>query len=330
VGVILAASLVAGIPALCYVLFFRLLDVYEKEPLWVIWAAFLWGAVPSAVMAIIVQTVVSLTTSTADPGDLTLGQLMIIAPISEEILKAVFLAFFILVFRREIDSPLDGLVLGATVGLGFAATENVLYLLDAFGAEGTGGFVLVAFLRIVVLGFGHAIFTGLVGLGFSYARLGHGVTKVLGPLAGLVAGITTHAIWNGTVALGQSGGALLLVVMFHWSAVLAMFVFVAVVLRAERRWILTELGEEHRYGLVSAEEVRRTVSVPIRFGTEIGAVFTAGPGSLRAKARLYRDLSALALCKHNLRGRRDDPSGVAEIQTIRAQLAAARSRAAIT
>ena len=46
-GIFLAALVVAFVPALLYVLFFRLLDVYEKEPLWFITCAFAWGAIPA-------------------------------------------------------------------------------------------------------------------------------------------------------------------------------------------------------------------------------------------------------------------------------------------
>ena len=329
-GVFIAAILVAFIPALLYILLFRLLDVYEKEPLWMIWSAFAWGAIPAVIFALIGEILgagIFAEMFASDPVQVEFVTASVFAPFFEEIGKGAFLAIFFIIFRRQIDSPLDGLVVGATVGLGFAATENVFYLLGSFGDLGVAGFAITGFMRIVLLGFGHALFTGATGLGFAYVRLGRGAWKVFAPILGLLSGMALHAIWNGTLVLGRSGLAVLIVLALHWLVVIGMFVFVGLVLARERRWIEAELNEEVGHGLVTVDEVRRTCSVWGRFGTEIGALFTAGAGSLRAKERFYRDLSALALCKHNFRRRNDDRKAPAEIQAIRARIPEARSRA---
>jgi RsiW-degrading membrane proteinase PrsW (M82 family) len=326
VGIFLAALVVAFVPALLYVLFFRLLDVYEKEPLWFITCAFAWGAIPAVMLAGVAEIIGSIVVSSgvsADPGSAQGIGAAVLAPLFEEGAKALFLAAFFFAFRRQIDSPLDGLVVGATIGLGFAASENVLYLLSGYGDGGLGGFVFIAIVRIVFLGFGHALFTGVTGLGFSYARLGKGVWKVLGPILGLIGGMALHATWNGSLVLGQP----LVVFAMHWLLVIGMIVLVGFVLANERKWMRVELYEEVQYGLISAEEMRRASSVWRRIGTELGALFTGGPGSLRAKERFYRDMSALASCKHNLRTLGDDPAAPAEIQALRARLAPDRQRA---
>jgi hypothetical protein len=180
-----------------------------------------------------------------------------------------------------------------------------------------------------MLGFGHALFTGAVGLGFAYVRLGRGAWKVIAPILGLLAGMALHALWNGTLVIGQTGLALLAVLALHWLVVIGMFVFVGVVLASERRWMLVELNEEVGWGLVSAEEVRRTCSVGTRLGTSLGAWFTGGPGSLRAKERFYRNLSALALCKHNQRRLADDRKAADEIQALRGRIPTTRALAGL-
>lgn len=325
-GVLIVTIFVAFVPALLYVLLFRLLDVYEKEPLWLVSIAFVWGAIPAAIIAIIGEVVGSIAYSalvSADPDQVGAVGAAVLAPLMEELGKGLFLAILFFAFRRQIDSPLDGLVIGATVGLGFAATENVIYLFGSYADGGTSALVFTAVLRIVVLGFGHALFTGLTGLGFAYARVGRGAVRVLGPIFGLLGGMALHAMWNGSLVAGYP----LWVLALHWLSVVAMMVLIGVFLSRERRWMVGELNEEVGYGLLTADEVQRTCSVWRRFGTELGALFTGGPGSIRAKERFYRDCSELALVKHNMRTLGDDPKAVAEIQTLRARLGSRRARA---
>ncbi|MFZ4515442.1 MAG: PrsW family intramembrane metalloprotease, partial [Acidimicrobiia bacterium] len=156
-AVFLIVVVVALVPALFYVLFIRLLDLFEKEPLWLVSIAFLWGAIPAVVIALIGELAGSLAYSTlvsADPNNVDAVSAAVLAPVIEELAKGAFLALLFVAFRRQIDSPLDGLVIGATVGFGFAASENVVYLLGAYSTDGTTALVVTAMLRIVVLGFG--------------------------------------------------------------------------------------------------------------------------------------------------------------------------------
>ena len=48
----IVATLGALIPTTVYVLFVWWLDRYEKEPLWLLALAFLWGAVPAAIISL--------------------------------------------------------------------------------------------------------------------------------------------------------------------------------------------------------------------------------------------------------------------------------------
>lgn len=330
--VIGAALFVAFVPALLYVLFFRLLDIFEKEPLWLVVAAFAWGAIPAVIFAGLFEFLGGAVYSAAvnaDPGAVEFVSAGVLAPLIEEIGKAAFLACFFVLFRRQIDSPLDGLIVGATIGLGFAASENAVYMVGGFLESGAVGFAVTAFLRIVLLGFGHALFTGATGLGFAYIRFGRGPWKVFGPILGLMSGIALHALWNGILVVGGSGLAVLAVLTMHWGIVGAMLVLVGFLLARERVWMQAELNEEVMWGLVTPAEARRACSVWPRIGMELGALFTAGAGSVRSRDRFYRNLSALALCKHNLRQLNDDPRAPNEIQVLRARLAPERARARI-
>ncbi|MBN1813813.1 MAG: PrsW family intramembrane metalloprotease, partial [Anaerolineae bacterium] len=156
---ILALSFV---PMLLYAAVLWWLDRYEKEPIGLLSVAFLWGAVPSIILALIMQIVLDVPLmAIQDSNQLTYELLgaSVVAPLTEEGIKALALILLLVLLKREIDSPLDGLIYGGMVGFGFAAVENVFYL---FGALTEGGFSEVlglAFLRAGIFGLNHAMYT---------------------------------------------------------------------------------------------------------------------------------------------------------------------------
>ncbi|NJN79372.1 MAG: PrsW family intramembrane metalloprotease [Anaerolineales bacterium] len=142
-----------------YALFVYWLDRYEKEPKALIGAAFFWGVVIAAGGAFILNTVfgIGLYMFTGSESVAEFGTASIIAPVIEEILKGLAVAVVFFLFRKEFDSVLDGIIYGSIVGLGFAATENTLYIYRNGYLEGgwEGLFVLVI-IRVILVGWMHA------------------------------------------------------------------------------------------------------------------------------------------------------------------------------
>src|SRR3546814_12754020 len=76
--------------------------------------------------------------------------LAIVAPITEEATKGLFLVLLVVWKRQEFDGVLDGIVYAGFVGIGFAFTENILYLSAAYnGTDGSapGGLAGLGVLR---------------------------------------------------------------------------------------------------------------------------------------------------------------------------------------
>ena len=125
---ILFYSIVAAVvPVALYVGLIYGAAWYEKEPWWLLSAAFLWGAGPAALLAFLFNSLVSLPFYYLFPeraADLVSSGA--VAPVVEEIVKALVLFLILIVRRQELDSPLDGIIYGAMVGMGFAMVENVL------------------------------------------------------------------------------------------------------------------------------------------------------------------------------------------------------------
>ncbi|NEE60879.1 PrsW family intramembrane metalloprotease, partial [Streptomyces sp. SID8455] len=176
--------------------------------------SFAWGACAAALVAIIANSFAMrwIATATADPSSAdTLGA-TVIAPVVEESAKAVSVLLIFIFRRREFRGVVDGIVVAGFTATGFAFTENILYLGNAFGEDqmmGSSGFASVTagtfFVRIVMSPFAHPLFTVLTGLGFGFAAISgrhRRVRRIALPLLGLLLAMGLHALWNGSSAFG--------------------------------------------------------------------------------------------------------------------------------
>jgi len=89
--------------------------------------------------------------------------LAFIAPIGEEICKLGAIWWC----KEFIDSPRRGFEIGFTVGLGFAMLENLQYIALSW-AGGPLSFTLTSLIRAIGSIPGHALWTGLTGIGFAW------------------------------------------------------------------------------------------------------------------------------------------------------------------
>ena len=112
-------------------------DLYDREPLWLIGGAFLWGALGGVLIAIVLQIPIDLVLSMLIDDRKLVMQVAaaVVAPLTEEPGKALIL--FLMVRSRHFDNMSDGFVFGAAAGLGFGMTENAKYFIE--GALASGG-----------------------------------------------------------------------------------------------------------------------------------------------------------------------------------------------
>lgn len=125
----------------------------------------------------------------------------IAAPITEETGKLLGVVAVVLAARSWLRTPMDGLLIGGFVGLGFCLTENYLYGFNItymnFGESPAISTLVIFILRAgIFFPISHAIFTGFAGaaLGFFFAR-----PAARRPLFGVVAilfAYGTHFLWN--------------------------------------------------------------------------------------------------------------------------------------
>jgi len=113
-----------------------------------------------------------------------------------------------LVFHREFDSVLDGIIYAGVAALGFAATENTYYIFTyGFQESGWSGLLSLTFIRTILVGWQHPFYTAFIGIGLATARINRNwLIKIIAPLLGWALAMFTHAFHN-TVASFTSGFA---------------------------------------------------------------------------------------------------------------------------
>ncbi|MEV0693166.1 PrsW family intramembrane metalloprotease [Streptomyces sp. NPDC050388] len=207
----------AVLPVPLLIAAFRWLDRVAPAPWRNLVFSFAWGACAAALMAIVANSFATqwIATETADPSRAdTLGA-TVIAPVVEESAKAAAVLLVFLFRRRDFTGILDGVVTAGITATGFAFTENILYLGNAFGTDQlTGGSGVASvtaatfFVRVVMSPFAHPLFTVLTGIGFGISALAterRRPGRVLPPLGGLLLAMGMHALWNGSSVLGEYG-----------------------------------------------------------------------------------------------------------------------------
>lgn len=155
---VLLASL-APVFIILFYIYFR--DKYDREPLGMLVKALLLGIV-IVVPVIFVERM--LMNMMPQSGKVTAAayHAFVVAGSTEEIFK--FLALYILVWKSpSFDEKFDGIVYAVFVSLGFAAVENVLYVMD--------GGMQTALTRAITAVPAHAIFGITMGYYLGIARM---------------------------------------------------------------------------------------------------------------------------------------------------------------
>lgn len=292
-SVSITAGLTAFIPALIYLGIFLWLDRYDPEPIKTLAFAFAWGAVVAIFVSSIFNGIFKHTF-----GDFLTG--VISAPLIEEGSKGVGVLLIAVLFKRDFDSVLDGIVYAGVVALGFATMENVDYYGDSLMSGGAQSLVGTFIVRGILSPFSHVLFTCMTGIGCGIARETYNpFLKFAAPLAGYVLAMMLHALWN-TLASFSEG--------FFWTGYLVlemplfvMFICVIVMMvRREARILHETLSAEVERGLITPEQLEIVISVFRRSQWVFSAL---GDNKLfNARRQYLRSVAKLGLCHwHNSR-----------------------------
>jgi RsiW-degrading membrane proteinase PrsW (M82 family) len=330
--------LAALLPTLGYAWLVVSFDRYEREPWRNLLGAFGWGAVVATLFSILLSDLADHILSAilgARVGGalaLTIG-----SPIIEESLKGLALLGLLVLFRDEFDGVLDGLIYGALIGLGFAMTENVLYLGQAYIAGGLGALGQFFIAREVFGGLGHALYSGTLGatVGWARGRYRRGVARFVVPYLGWALAIGQHSLWNlGASAIAARSdptapllGLVAIQTLCFIVPGLGILAFIAVRSGRVESCILHEqLADEVTNGVLTASEYACLSVGRQRHLALFTALRQGGVRRWSLQQRFFQAAAELALCKHhNCQGEASLDTSWAPEATYRAQLAILRA-----
>jgi protease PrsW len=243
IGISSPRSIIFGLVPLFIVLpCLAWLDRVEPEPRASRGHALLWGGS----IAVLVASIVNVTVMKL--GSERLG-LVVSAPIIEEGMKG--LGVFWAVRRKEIDSPIDGIIFAGWVALGFAVFEDFTYFARARSSK---EFFTLVIGRALLTPFAHPLFTAWTGLALGRA-VAQGKSKWNG-LWGYVVAVFLHASWNGSISLASTrGGGVLYIVLPCFIVIFVVsVVMIAKARQKERdRFVASVASVAARVGLAPAE-----------------------------------------------------------------------------
>jgi RsiW-degrading membrane proteinase PrsW (M82 family) len=261
----LLATALAALPVGPLVGGYLWLDRYEPEPKHLLVMGLLWGGFVATAAAIVIQGIGGLAVGFTDNQSLA-----VVAPISEEACKGAFLLLLLWWRRAELDGVLDGIVYAGMVGIGFAFTENILYLAAAYnGTDGTGpggteALTATFVVRCLFSPFAHPLFTTFTGVGVGIAvNSRRGVVRFFAPLGGYLLAVAAHAIWNTSTIYGLGSFALVYAVLMA-PALVGLVCLAVWARRSERRMLTAALGDAARRGLVPATDIGWVVDLGAR------------------------------------------------------------------
>jgi len=163
---------------------------------------FLWGATIAVLAALILEIILQIPLeSSYSLAEITpFLAVVVIAPIVEEFTKP--LALRLRTVRSQLSELEDGLIYGAVAGLGFSATENLLYGFS-FLEEGFVVFLMLMAMRSVGGCLLHASATALTGYGFGKTVMKR--SSFLGVLPYFLLAIFLHGFYNFLVSYEMFG-----------------------------------------------------------------------------------------------------------------------------
>lgn len=310
------------VPMFLFAAFVNWLDRYEKEPKILLGAAFGWGVVIAGGGAYILNTAFGMgiysLTGSADAAEF--GTTSIAAPIIEEALKGLAVLVVFLLFRKEFDSILDGIVYAAITAMGFAAIENVLYIYrNGFQEGGWEGFWVLVVIRVALVGWMHPFFTAFTGIGLAIARMSRNVlVKVLAVPVGYATAVITHAFHNTFSGLIGGFQGLIAGTLVDYIGYAVMLGFIIWVIITERNILKRHLREELDKGYISQRQYHSAIS----FFQTSAYLSALTSGSFFKTARFYQVCGELAHKKEQLTKVGEERGNTRIIEQLRSELLA--------
>ena len=294
------AGLMAIIPLVVIVPTYLWLDRYEAEPVRYLVSAFLWGALIAVVGAFWLNTLGLALLVDANWVDPFATGAVYLAPVTEETLKGLGIFLIYLLRRHEFDGIIDGIVYAGLIGAGFAFSENILYLGQAYTEMGNEGLTATFIVRGLMGPFGHPLFTSLIGIGIGIAVSTRStMVRSLGILGGWACAVLLHGAWNLSAIAGVEG-FLSAYITYQVPLFIGFIGFLVWLRRRERRLIGQHLSPYADAGWLTHPEVGMLSHLGTRRAARAWARRRGGLAAQRSMDAFQDSASDLALLRSRL------------------------------
>ncbi|MFC4335594.1 PrsW family intramembrane metalloprotease [Salininema proteolyticum] len=249
-GALWMALIVNGIIAVLFSWIIGKLDLFEKEPASVRAAALCWGGLAAVAFSIISNNAALRVIADVEGLDWARRWGPAIAgPLNEEWFKALGIVLLVLIVREHFHRPIDGLIYGAMVGVGFQVVENVTYAVNFALANPNNewvGSIGVTVTRLLVAGpWSHPLYTAVAGLGISYFVTQRNKTwarRATVVAVAYVVAVCMHGLWNMPLPQGLNPGLGILATYAKGLLILGLFaVLYLAAAGIEFRWFLSTM-----------------------------------------------------------------------------------------
>jgi hypothetical protein len=177
--------------------------------------------------------------------------------------------------------------------LGFAATENVLYLYErGFLEDGWEGLWFLFFLRVIFGAWNHVSYSAFTGIGLAITRLSKScVVKTIAPVGGLFLAMFVHFLHNTLAEFVEGFGGLFFVLVVDWLGWLFLLIIILWATRQEKKRIKTYLADEVRGGYLTSGQFKVASSAWNRGMASLNALFRGGYRDTRKFYQLCTELA---------------------------------------
>lgn len=213
------------LPALLWLWFWLREDRAHPEPRQLILLAFIAGMFTVALVIPIQKGVGALVVGTT----LT----FILWSFIEEVVKFIVAAVAIL-WRRDVDEPVDMVIYMVVIALGFAAAENVLFLVSPLAGDGLVAGLLTGNMRFIGATLLHVLSSAVVGVCMGLAFYKPKRTRRLAALTGVILAAALHSAFNFLI-LNTPSAHIFRTFALVWLGILVLLAVIEIIKRMHRR-----------------------------------------------------------------------------------------------
>ncbi|THV38557.1 PrsW family intramembrane metalloprotease [Glycomyces buryatensis] len=332
-----ASVAINGILAIIFLTILARLDLFEREPVTVRAAAMCWGGLAAVAFAMTAND--SALVVLAELHDAEWARTWgpaIAGPLNEEWLKALGVVLLVLIVREHFDRPIDGLIYGALVGLGFQVVENLTYAINFAVLNPNSslvGSLSVTFSRVLVAGpWSHPLYTGTAGLGIAYlvTQSRRSMRNRLSVAAGLfVLAMAMHALWN--LPFPPELSPLVSIPLMYGKGLIILalfFVLYHLAARAEWNWFVTTMSDQDEE-VITTDDLTSMRTLRSRKRARNAAASRWGKRAAHLTGQLQRELVKLAaLVARDQRRGDDDDEDPLDVAAVKRNIAAIRAELA--